>query len=366
MTARLVIVLLLLALVPATALGHSGAGAASDYRSEPDALRDAAGQVIPGAEVTVIGGDDRVRLRWTGDGELVVRGYAGEPYLRLGPEGAFENAIAPSVAANRDRYGTVDPAADADAAPVWRRISDEPVAVWHDHRSHWMSASSDPAGVVAAPGREQEIERWTIAMSVDGRPAELTGRLVYVPPPSVWAWVAAVLGAAVATAVVVLRAARGTARAVARISAAAAVIAGAGLAAAEAAAAPGDGLTDGLSGALPPGVQAAIWIAGAAAGGVLWWRAARRGAGHEAVVMLAAAWIIGGGAALGRLDYLAHAILPAPLPDPLARLAVAVALVALAAPTAWAWRALAEVRSGAGGRPGRGYTRPAPTANAGA
>lgn len=342
------IVVALLAFAPAVALGHSGAGAASDYRTEPGPLVDASGAIIPGAEVDVIGGDDRLRLRWEGDGELIVVGYAGEPYLRLGPDGAFENAVSPSVASNRDRFGgLVDPEATVDDEPRWRRIADEPVAVWHDHRTHWMSESAPPPGVSEEPGREQVVQSWELRLQVDGRPATLGGELRYLPPPSPWPWLATALALALVSGALALRAPPSIARAAVRVAGVVAIGSAAALAVAEASSAPTTGLTDGLDGGLHPLAQAGLWAAAALLAILVWLRAARRGVGHEAVVILAAAWLLGGGAALARLGYLDSSVLPAPLPSPLSRALVTLALASLAAPTLWAWRSLAGVRSGA-------------------
>lgn len=360
---RVVLVLVLLLGLPAGALAHSGAGTASDYRTEPGELRTADGAVVPGARIDVIGGDDRLRLRWSGAGELIVRGYAGEPYLRLGRDGAFENSVAPSVVANRERFGgVVDAASSTGAPPQWRRISDEPVAVWHDHRSHWMSEAAPPPGVARDPDREQTVQRWEIPMTVAGGPAAVSGRLVYLPPPSPWPWVALALVIALVSGALALLGSARLAVAVARAGAATALVVGVTLAAGEAAAAPADGLTEGIDGGLPPTLQAALWVLGASGALVVWALARRRGSGHEAVVMLAIAWVLGGGVALARLGHLGGSILPEPYPEAAGRLMVVLCLAAIAAPTAWAWRALAGARADAGGRRGRGYTRRAPTA----
>ena len=363
MIPRLVLVLALLLGLPVGALAHSGAGTASDYRTEPGELRTSGGAVVPGVRIEVIGGDDRLRLRWSGDGELIVRGYAGEPYLRLVPDGAFENAASPSVVANRERFGgVVDAASTSGTPPQWRRISDEPVAVWHDHRAHWMSEAAPPPGVARDPGREQIVQRWEIPMTVSGAPAAVSGRLVYLPPPSPWPWVALAVVIGVAGGVLAALGSTRTASRSARVGAGVALVAGVTLAAGEAAAAPGTGLTDGIDGGLPPALQAGLWGLGGAAALLVWALARRRGPGHEAVVMLAIAWVFGGGVALARLGHLGGSILPEPFPEGAARLMVVLCLAAIVAPTVWAWRALAGVRADAGGRPGRGYTRPAPTA----
>ena len=325
---------------PAVGSAHTGAGVATDYRIHLAGVRPPA----PGATLRVYGGDDRIGLTWRGPGRLVVLGYAGEPYLRLGPDGAFENRRSPSVAANETRFGTIAaaPGVDARAAPDWRRISAAPTAVWHDHRTHWMSRTPPP-GVRAHPGRRQVVERIEVPVRIDGRRATLVGRLDYVPPPATWAWILGILALGLLGAGLAARGGEGTARTVARVAALTAAGAGAAAAVAEWAVAPTSGLTSGGGGA-PPWLRVGLWSGAFALALALWAVAVRRGRAPEAVVLLAAAWLIGGGSALGRLGYLTHAIVPSAVPAGVARALVALALAGLAAPAVWAWRALSGVR----------------------
>lgn len=163
--------------VPAAAQGHTGAGFPSNYLVSELTLRPALGP----AQLRVYGGDDRLELRWSGDEELVVLGYAGEPYLRLSPDGAFENASSPSMAANAERFGQVV-RAGSGREPSWRRVSERPVAVWHEHRAHWMSREP-PAVVAAGAGRPVLVQRISVPVRVGGRQAEITGRLDHIPGP---------------------------------------------------------------------------------------------------------------------------------------------------------------------------------------
>jgi hypothetical protein len=95
--------------------------------------------------------------------------------------------------APRDQY-------DAKAPPNWRKISDAPVASWHDHRSHWMG-SDDPPAVRRSPGRTHVvIADWKIPIRDDGRTITVTGDATWVPGPSPWPWILGAVGLAVAVA----------------------------------------------------------------------------------------------------------------------------------------------------------------------
>jgi hypothetical protein len=322
------------------ARAHAGAGTATDYRIAGATPRPAG---LP-VQVDALGGDDRLRLRWRGPGELVVLGYAGEPYLRLTPDGAWENTRSPSVAPNADRFGAVviDRQA-ARAAPEWRRVADRPVVVWHDHRAHWMSRSP-PAAVRADPGVPRVVQRWEVPIRVDGRAAVVTGRLDWVPRPATAWWVAGLLALAGALALGAARLAEPRAAALARGAALAAVGAGSALGVADALAAPREGFTTGIAPSIPPALQVALWVLAPVAAVTAWLAARRRTPAAEAAVLAGAAWLVGGAALLGRLGVLWHAVVPSELPATWSRVLVAVGLACLPAPAVWAWRQAGAVR----------------------
>ncbi len=122
----------------------------------------------------------------------------GEPYLRVGPKGVFENVRSPATYLNRSTTITGSPpkSADAKATPVWRHVSTGTTASWHDHRAHFMGGD-DPPEVVRHPDQRRVVDNWVIPMRVGSTDVAARGQLIYVPPPSPWPWVvAAVLIAA--------------------------------------------------------------------------------------------------------------------------------------------------------------------------
>jgi hypothetical protein len=157
------------------------------------------------AGITVRAADlgDRLEVENRTDHDIVVLGYEDEPYLRVGPDGVFENRRSPSTYVNRTRRGNspVPDSADSDARPEWRRVSDEPVARWHDHRAHWMGAD-DPPSVQREPDSTQVVQRFRVELRDRGTTITARGDVRWVPGPSPWPWLA--LAAVVGVAVVVL------------------------------------------------------------------------------------------------------------------------------------------------------------------
>ncbi len=114
---------------------------------------------VPGVTVRVVEAGGKLELTNHSSQPVLVLGYDNEPYLRVGPSGVQENERSPSTWSNRSAVPpkTRPPAGlDPSAPPQWRRISTAPVAIWHDHRSHW-AGPGDPAAVRAARGRTQVV-----------------------------------------------------------------------------------------------------------------------------------------------------------------------------------------------------------------
>ena len=180
---------LLLAVGAAPAAAHAVGGAqASNYQTRILSIQP----VVPGLQVEVVDAGARLRVRNHTGREVMVLGYAGEPYLRVGPAGVFENRRSPATYLNRARLNPAPPPPDAsaDAQPLWHRIGDGDTVTWHDHRAHWMGAS-DPPQVKAAPNRTQVVvPGWQAELRVGNQPVRVSGDLRWIPGPSPWPWVA--------------------------------------------------------------------------------------------------------------------------------------------------------------------------------
>jgi hypothetical protein len=191
---------------PATAHVIGAGPQPTNYRTAVRGIEPA----VPGLEARTVAAGDRLELvNGTGQ-EVLVLGYRLEPYLRVGPAGAFENRRSPSAYANRFATAPASIPAEFDpaAAPRWRRIGDQPRVAWHDHRAHW--SGPDPQAVTAARGRRQVVvPNWQIPLRLGGRTLLLEGDVTWVPGPSPWPWALA----AVVVFAAALAAARGPRRA---------------------------------------------------------------------------------------------------------------------------------------------------------
>ncbi|GAB4054375.1 Dyp-type peroxidase [Catellatospora paridis] len=144
---------------------------------------------VPGVNLAVVENGSRLELRNTTAREVVVRGYGDEPYARIGPDGVWLNDSSPATYLNTDRFASTTVPADADPAapPRWRKISDETVHRWHDHRIHWM-LSTLPTAVAAAPTAAHRVSDWHVDLDYGGTVLSATGSLDWVPGPSPTPW----------------------------------------------------------------------------------------------------------------------------------------------------------------------------------
>ncbi|MGZ4688574.1 MAG: hypothetical protein ACXWAY_03030 [Acidimicrobiia bacterium] len=194
--AGLVIVFLVATAAPAFAHGVGGLQP-TNYETTVSGISPP----MAGLHARAIDQGTSIELRNTSRHEVVVLGYQGEPYLRLGPSGTWQNARSPAVFLNRSKVPTHSAPHgryDAKAAPEWKQISSKPVARWHDHRTHWMG-TEDPPNVRRDPGVTHVVIRdWKIPLRSDGRKLAVTGNAYWIPGPSPWPWIVGALGLAVA------------------------------------------------------------------------------------------------------------------------------------------------------------------------
>src|SRR4029453_8134308 len=184
--------LLLVGVAAGPAAAHAvGTGTeASNYRTTVHGIE----QGTPGLSVRAVAGG-LLELTNRSDREVVVLGYRLEPYLRVGPDGVYENQRSPSTYTNRFRTApaSIPPEFDPQAAPEWRRIGDGPSAGWHDHRAHWTGP--DPPAVKASPGAlHVVVPDWGVPLRQGDRTMVVRGDITWVPGPAPWPWLLAAVG----------------------------------------------------------------------------------------------------------------------------------------------------------------------------
>ena len=187
--ALLVAALALPTLLAEPASAHTVAGVQpTNYRSEIVSVEPA----FAGVSVELLDLGRRVRLRNRATTDVVVMGYQGEPYLRVGRRGVFENVHSPAVYLNRAAVApvttstTLPTLADAGAPPQWRRISRGTAATWRDRRTRWEGPN--PPSVQRAPRQRQVVRAWIITVQRGTTAGAVTGRILWVPGPSAVPW----------------------------------------------------------------------------------------------------------------------------------------------------------------------------------
>lgn len=173
------------ALVLACALAAGWAVPAAAHEINPNlrTVLDGVEPATPGLEAEVhdgIAAELTVRNR-TGR-TLVVLGVEAEPFLRIGPDGAFGNVRSPTLYLTSDPEGLRRPPeeAGASAPPVWRRLSREPEWSWFEHRAHKTRLSVPPE--VVRRNRRATVLRWEVDARLDGEPVRFLGHIEWLPP----------------------------------------------------------------------------------------------------------------------------------------------------------------------------------------
>jgi hypothetical protein len=152
---------------PAVAGAHLRAGTvAVDYRATLASRRR------PAFSARVYQSDRALSLSVAHGHSVVVRGYLGEPFLRLDDAGLAVNAASPtSFGTGLLATGALVPGKKV----AWRLQPGRRSVVWHDTRVQGL-----PPGVMR--------DSWSVPILVDGRPDRLEGELVRVAAPTIWPW----------------------------------------------------------------------------------------------------------------------------------------------------------------------------------
>lgn len=167
---------------PVSAHAVSGAGA-TNWQTRLIAIAPR----LPGLSVKVVEGGNRIEVTNHGP-EVTIFGYDGEPYLRVGPAGLFENARSPSTYLNcGPTQCPLPPQVDTRATEHWVKISSGQTALWYDHRAHWMGGQLPPA-VARAPNQVHVQGHWKIAMAQGATSIAIIGDYTWLPGQSALPW----------------------------------------------------------------------------------------------------------------------------------------------------------------------------------
>lgn len=185
-----------LAILLATALpayAHGGGGPdATNFKATVTEVSSAGeqGGTPEGISWSVLANDALLEVDNGSGTEMVVFGYSDEPYLRIGPEGVFENRNSPAAYINQERFGVVDVPSGVSATgqPDWTKVSDESTYRWHDHRIHWMSQTLPPQVAADEQSKTIKIFDWAVPFSLDSSRFEVTGTLNWIRPDSAAPW----------------------------------------------------------------------------------------------------------------------------------------------------------------------------------
>jgi hypothetical protein len=156
-------------------------GSSPNYRSIITSISPSAS----GLHLQVLQFSDRLLLRDETGKTVEVKGYEGEPYARVRPNGSVEvNTHAPAYYLNESFYGnvTVPSFASASAKPHWLVVDRTGEFEWHDHRIHWMSPVTPPQ--VKDKSKRTLIFNWHVPIVVGTSAGTISGRLYWTPDAS--------------------------------------------------------------------------------------------------------------------------------------------------------------------------------------
>lgn len=113
------------------------------------------------------------------DDDVVVLGAAGEPFLRIGPDGVFGNRHSPSLAEDQRYRGEQLPGpVDAGAPPDWIRLASEPRYAWLETRARYPR--EQPPTEVVASGRPTRLLDWSVPIEQAGDQVVVTGETTWM------------------------------------------------------------------------------------------------------------------------------------------------------------------------------------------
>jgi len=169
-------------IVAPAAAASSGSPDAAYYDSVVTSVKPA----MPGLNVSVSAKDATVTVANATGRTVTVVGYANEDFLRITPDGVYENTNALTSqlngASSPDELSPAKLAAAAQQPPHWVSRGTGPSATWHDFRVVWTNTQRPPV-VVADPHSAHQVFSWGLALRVDSEPVLVLGEVRWTGVP---------------------------------------------------------------------------------------------------------------------------------------------------------------------------------------
>jgi len=133
---------------------------------------------FPGVRVRLVGGRvPALYLENGGDQPVVVLGEAGEPFLRIAPDGTSANMRSPTwQRSGKAEVTTTPPVVDAKAAPAWRTQSSTRNYAWIEFRA--APPEDEPPAAARVP---MIVRRWHVPLRRGTARAVVDGEVEWVP-----------------------------------------------------------------------------------------------------------------------------------------------------------------------------------------
>ena len=136
---------------------------------------------VDGLEIRLVEGPVPALFVRNDTGEqLRVQGQAGEPMLRIGPQGVEANLRSPSYYTSAAQtIAPVPSTADAAAEPRWKKVSAQPLWAWLEYRAAVQPEMQqrDVLGNV-----QTTVLEWDSPMVLGGSALDVKGRVEWLPP----------------------------------------------------------------------------------------------------------------------------------------------------------------------------------------
>lgn len=152
-----------------------------EFLRPPGRFRAALTGKVDGLRAGVVDGSvPAVSITLPAGAAVVVLGEAGEPMVRIGPDGPEGNLASRTwLLTAASRGAPPNGPVGADVEPRWESLGSGTTLTWLEPRARY--AGSLPPQTVLDSGRTEVVVRWTVPVELDGARVELSGTTSWVP-----------------------------------------------------------------------------------------------------------------------------------------------------------------------------------------